>query len=115
MTIKFVKDTGVTRSSKTKFNRVRVEQLMKMARAWLDKHKGEICTVGLTEIEKHLGIQMSCANNFAWTFNPSNKHAPFSDLSAKYKIKVGAHYGRTKHKKEEQENYFREMTDSEID
>jgi len=113
--IKFVEDKGITRSSKTHFNRSKVEDLVKLARTWLNKNKGKVCSLDLTEIEKHLGVTISNANNFAWMFNPKNKHAPFSDIALKNSVKVGAHFGRTKTPKEKQSNYFRELTDSERD
>jgi hypothetical protein len=58
-----------------------------------------------------LGVAISNSNNFAWMFNPSNKHAPFSEMAVKYGVKVGAHLGKKAH--DEQSNYFKEMTEAE--
>lgn len=110
--MEFVEDKGVTRASKSLFNKENVEQLLKSARSWLDKNKGKNCKQKLTMIEQTLGVAISNSNNFAWLFNPRNKHAPFSDIAAKYSIKVGGHFGLKE--KEIQENYFRNMTEDEI-
>ena len=110
--IEFVEDTGVTRASKTHFNKEKVEALLQKAREWIDENH-KVCKISLVQIEQILGVGISCANNFSWMCNPRNKHAPFSDLALKYKIKVGAHHGVKRYPKEEQESYFRGMADSE--
>lgn len=110
--IEFEEDKGVTRSSKAMFNKSKVEQLLKDARSWLNKNKGMNCKQKLIRIEEILGVSISNANNFAWLFNPHNKHAPFSEMANKYSIKVGGHHGVSK-EKEEQESYFRNLTDDE--
>lgn len=109
--IEFEEDKGVTRSSKAMFNKESIEQLLKDARSWLNKNKGKSCKQKLIKIEQTLGVTMSNSNNFAWLFNPRNNHAPFSDIAAKYSIKVGGHHGLKE--KEIQENYFRDMTEDE--
>jgi len=111
--IQFEEDKGVARASVARFNVQKVEGLLAGARRYLDEHKGaRPAKLDLIKIEQMLGVAISNSNNFAWMFNPSNKHAPFKELATKYNIKVGAHRG-TKKNKEEQSNYFREMTEAE--
>jgi hypothetical protein len=108
----FEEDNGVTRGSTMNFNAGEVEAILVKARKYLDDHKGgKPAKIDLVKIEQMLGVAISNSNNFAWAFSPHNKNAPFSELAAKYGVRVGAHLGKLTHEK--QSNYFKEMTKSE--